>query len=381
MFHDIVSKSCVNKSRNMLTCGVGAGNFGCMATIRSIAEDLNLSAATVSRALRGTGGVNAETRSKVREAAERAGYSLSQRVETSKAIALVVSGKSQADMHELARRYVIVINDEFAKRGWRLHPIFVPDEDACVEDALAEFEIGASNAVVPMNGCLVIGRLPGEDPGKFHKILAERFDGNVVMLCRHDVINGLSGVSPMNYDGGAEAARLLLQAGHRRFGWVGSLGSRDNASERLGGVLTALRDAGGSLDCELWLNDRELLPMSTVADAFSQALPADRSDWPTAWVCSTDWLAAKLIVWARSQGIRVPEDISVVAFDNTRIAEELAETVITSVVFPYEQLARKAVELLDVLTTSPAADAVVWALPPRMRLGKTVATFDASSSA
>lgn len=347
-----------------------------MATIRSLAEDLNLSAATVSRALRGAGGVNEETRSKVRIAAERAGYALSPRSEAAKVIALVVSGKSQADMHELARRYVIVINEEFAKRGWRLHPIFVPDSDAEADAALAEFGAGASSAAAAIGGCLVIGRLPGEDPERFHKVLADRFDGNVVMLCRHDVINGLSGVSPMNYDGGVEAARVLLRAGHRKIGWVGSLGSRDNASERLGGVLTALRDGGGSLDCELWLNDRELLPMSVVADEFAKALPADRQDWPTAWICSTDWLAAKLIVWARAQGMRVPEDISVVAFDNTRIAEELAETVITSVVFPYEQLARKAVELLDTLTAAPTADAVVWALPPRMRSGKTVAKHE-----
>ncbi len=341
-----------------------------MSTIRSLAADLNLSAATVSRALRGAQGVNESTRSKVRIAAERAGYAVGKKISTAKTMALIVSGKSESEMHELARRYVIVINEEFAKRGWRLHPVFVP-EDVTDEQTMVGL-LGDAKDRGAVSGCLMIGRMPGEHPQRFHKVLADRFDSNVVMISRHDVLNGLSGVTPMDYAGGVEAAKLLLKAGHRRIGWIGSLGSRDNASERMGGVLTMLRDAGVSLECELWLNDREILPASDFAEAITRVLPADRDAWPTAWVCSTDWLAAKLIVWSRSEGFEVPGDLSVVGFDNTRIAEEIAEMVITSVVFPYEQVARKAVELLESLTASAVTDSVVWALPPRVRSGQTV---------
>lgn len=345
-----------------------------MATLESIAKDLNLSTATVSRALRGTRGVNEATRTRVEVAAERLGYVKLRRQEAAKDIAILVPSKSHCDMHELARRHMIVISDEIARRGWRLHPVFMSGDRKDLEGILnGEEQIGNSGR--PADGCLVIGQLPGheEGPHVVHKRLAERFDGNVVMICRHDVLHGLSGVSQMNYVGGTQAVRLLLDAGHRRIGWVGSLGSQDNAEERLGGVLTqVIRTPGASLDCQVWLDDTQLLPSAYMADVFAKALPESRHEWPTAWVCSTDWLAAKLIIWARGQGVDVPADMSVVAFDNTRVSEELAETLITSVVFPYEQIARKAVELLESLMDSPAADSVVWTFPARIRVGKTV---------
>ncbi len=347
-----------------------------MPTLGAIAKDLKLSTATVSRALRGARGVNQATRARVQVAAERLGYVKVQRQEGIRDIALLVPAKSHSDMHELARRHMIVISDEIAKRGWRLQPVFLSADPGGLEaafDALAE---RGPDGRRPADGCLVIGQLLGnaQDPASLHKLLAERFDGNVVMVCRHDVLHGLSGVAQMNYVGGAQAARLLLDAGHRHIGWVGSLGSRDSAEERLGGVLTkVMQTPGASIGCRVWLDDTQLLPFDHLTQTFTPALPENRADWPSAWVCSTDWLAAKLIVWLRAQGLRVPADVSVVAFDNTRVSIELAEVVITSVVYPYEQIARKSVELLESLMNTPAADAIVWTLPPRVRVGETVA--------
>ncbi|MFA9479770.1 LacI family DNA-binding transcriptional regulator [Phycisphaerales bacterium AB-hyl4] len=346
-----------------------------MATLESIAKDLNLSTATVSRALRGARGVNKATRTRVEVAAERLGYVKLRRQEMSKDIAILVPSKSHSDMHELARRHMIAISDEIAKRGWRLQPVFMSGDHQDFEAVLDGRGEQFGNSGRPADGCLVIGQLPSaeDDPHAVQKRLAERFDGNVVMICRHDVLHGISGVSQMNYVGGTQAVRLLLDAGHRRIGWVGSLGSRDSAEERLGGVLTqVIRTPGASLDCQIWLDDTKLLPTTYMVELFAEALPRNRADWPTAWVCSTDWLAAKFIIWARGQGANVPADMSVVAFDNTRVSEELAETIITSVVFPYEQIARKAVELLGSLMDSPTADSIVWTLPPRVRVGETV---------
>lgn len=348
-----------------------------MATIRTIAEDLNLSAATVSRALRDHDSVKSITRSKVHEAAQRLGYAktkASRQQEETRHISVIVSGpgKSYSDMHELARRFVLVLNEEFARRGWHLHPVFISGDGEAGQRQMEQMLAGDADGP-QMDGCLMVARLPGEFSQRYHQALADRFQSNIVMLCRHDVAHGLSGVTHMNYNGGVQAAEQVLGVGHRRIGWIGSLGSRDCASERLGGVLTTLREADASLVSELWINDRDLMPATAMANMIEGALPTDPVQWPTAWICSTDWLAAKLILWARGRGLRLPQDLSVVAFDNTQIAEELAETVITSVVFPYEQMARKAVELLESLINAPVADAIVWSLPSRLRVGQTLA--------
>ncbi len=344
-----------------------------MATIKEIAERLNVSPAAVSIGLRGGRGVGKETARKIQEAAEEMGYSKPQASSVGKSIGLIVTTQLDGDLFELARRHVLVINEELAKRGWRSFPVRIPGTGEDGERILADFiENGGVNGV-RVDGCLMLGRLPSPLLPRFHHFLAESFLGNIVMLCNHDVANGLSGVTMMDYNAGIQAAQTLTNIGHRNIGWIGSLGSENNASERLGGVHTALRKVGCTLSHEIWLNDREMLPNAEVGRLISSKLPSNRADWPTAWVCSTDWLAAKLIVWAKSEKIRVPKDMSVVAFDNTQVAEHLAEMVITSVVFPYEEIARKSIQLLEQQLESSGQEAIVWSLPHQMRKGVTVA--------
>ncbi len=353
-----------------------------MATVKMIAERMNVSSATVSRSLRGGKGVKPETLAKILDVAEEMGYykSNSANGRTTKLIGLVVTTQPDGELFELARRYLLVINHEFATRGWQLHPVFVPCVDEKGEAVLSNFtETGAVNGL-KMDACLMIGSLSAALASKYHSKLVERFNGRVVMVCRHDIINGLSGVSPMDYVGGQQIAAKLLASGHTRVGWIGSLGSVANADERLSGVLKEFRKSGGEVAPQLWLNDLDPLPISVIEQNLKANLPEDRSEWPTAWICSTDWLAAKLIAWAHREGLRVPEDFSVMAFDNTKMAEELAEAVISSIVFPYEQVARCAVELLEYQMDSREFTPVVWSLPPKLREGETVAPLKKKDS-
>ncbi len=344
-----------------------------MPTVRAIAKHVNLSPATVSRALRGVDGVSPETIAKVQGAAEELGYGGRRRGRSRKTIALLITTQVDGGLFELARRHVLLLNEEFSRRGWQLHPVMIPENPVEGEKVLSEFIAKAGTHGVVMDGCIMIGRLPAELLPRYHRLLAERFTGSIVMLCRHDIYNGLGGVAILDYDAGIEAANVLIEKGHRKFGWIGSLGSETNAAERLGGVYTALRKAGCRLSHEMWMNDRDPLPASEVSRMFKAELPKKRADWPTAWICSTDWLAAKLIVWARGEGLSVPGDLSVVAFDNTQVAEELAECVITSMTYDSEQIARMAVELLELQFDSTDGRPMVCALPLSVRRGKTVA--------
>jgi DNA-binding LacI/PurR family transcriptional regulator len=306
---------------------------------------------------------------KVRKAAERLGYSKSTPQVAQRTVALLIAGESYSQMHELARRYTLVVNEECVNRQWQLLPIFQAPHKQANPDNTDDFQNKLLNAINQLSGCLVIDSFPES----YYKVLSEHFGNNVVMICHQDVTNGLSGVTQMNYAGGLEAAKLLLQAGHTKIGWLGSLGSRDLADERLGGTLSAIRHSQAQLDCQVWLDDRIILSANMVHEAITRQLPTDRSQWPTAWVCSTDWLAAKLIVWARNAGLSVPDDVSVVAFDNTIIAENFAEIVIDTIVYPENIIVRKSIELLDGLINERTTDPIVWSLPPQVRRGHTLA--------
>ncbi len=344
-----------------------------VATIKEIAEHLGLSSSTVSIALRSGKGIKEETVKRIREAAEELGYTKSTNSAMGKAIGFIVTTQLDGDMYELARRHILVVNQEMAKRGWRTFPVMVPSSGDEGEKILDTFiKEGGINGV-QMDGCILCGRLPVHLRPRYHHFLAERFVGKIIMLCNQDVVNGIGGVTMMDYSGGIQAADVLIKAGHRKIGWIGSLGSENNASERLGGVHTALRSVGCSLQHEIWLNDRGLLPTAEMDRMLMEHLPEDRAEWPTAWVCSTDWLAAKFIVWAKSIGLSIPKDLSVATFDNTQVAEHLAEMVMTSVVFPFEEIARSSVEMLERQFDNPETKPSAWVLPGSIRAGETVA--------
>jgi|GEM_PF-2395951 Transcriptional regulators len=350
-----------------------------MATVKLIAERLKVSPATVSRGLRGGRGVKPETLEKILSAAEDLGYSRPAVSGVVRSVALIVTTMPDGEPYELARRQILVINQEIAKRGWRLHPVPVPGFGDGGEAVLADFIKREGVNGVKIDGCLMVGSLPGSLRAGFHPRLQQTFKGRVVMTCRHDIQNGLSGVALMDYAGGQRAAQLLIDAGHRRVGWIGSLGSESNADERLSGVLSMLRRNEGKLTQQLWLNDADPLPISLLGRKLLEQLPERREEWPTAWACSTDWLAAKLIAWARNEGLRVPEDLSVVAFDNAKNSEELAEMVMTTIVFPYEQVARCAVELLERQINAEDASPIIWTLPPQVREGQSIGPVGAGT--
>jgi LacI family transcriptional regulator len=134
-----------------------------------------------------------------------------------------------------------------------------------------------------------------------------------------------------------EAVTYLLGMGHRRIGLVlGPHGFR-SATERRLGFEDALKAAGVSL------------PRSLITDGtytFESGLQAgerllDLLPRPTAIFCSNDEMAAGVLHIARQRGLDVPEDLSIVGFDDTTIAAHIWPP-LTTVRWPIASMARSA---------------------------------------
>jgi LacI family transcriptional regulator len=180
-----------------------------------------------------------------------------------------------------------------------------------------------------------------------HVRLPASLDGQPVVLlnCLPDPGNSVSipAVIPDEVAGGRDASQVLLDAGHRdRIFLVGeTLGTVWAAQERLEGIGAALAAAGtalaGQLPCTWWPDDA----FASVTDL------VHAGGRPRALICLNDRVALGAYQALQAAGLRIPEDVSVVAFDDSPLAAWLRPA-LTSIALPHAEMGRLAVErLLD----------------------------------
>lgn len=146
-------------------------------------------------------------------------------------------------------------------------------------------------------------------------------------------------VGATNWSGGMDATRHLLELGHTEIAYIGGPEGAGCDVARLHGFHAAVQQFGGKV------NSRHAThgPFT-----FDQGLAAgltvlDRADRPTAIFAGSDMTAMGVLEAARKLHIRVPDDLSVVGFDNTMIAQSSAPR-LTTVHQPVQEIGRTAVE-------------------------------------
>ncbi|MEU3663890.1 LacI family DNA-binding transcriptional regulator [Streptomyces sp. NPDC032940] len=166
----------------------------------------------------------------------------------------------------------------------------------------------------------------------------------------------LPAVVPAERAGGRTAARLLLDAGHRRPAVVGGLD--DIASvERLRGFRDALRVEGVTVPKE-WVvrTGGEISGGHEGALRLLDSVPADRR--PTAVFCYNDRVAAGVLHAAARLGITVPDELSVVGYDDQEHMAAFLSPALTTVALPHREMgeaaARLLLEAIDTGRTPPA---------------------------
>ena len=139
---------------------------------------------------------------------------------------------------------------------------------------------------------------------------------------------------PDEFSGGYAATRRLLQAGHRRIAFLNVFAPATDAAEgRLAGYQQALAEFG-------ILYDPTLIGCASEQSADNYATTKaflERSDAPTAFFVGNDRSAIGTYAAIRDKGLRIPDDIGVVGFDNQRdIAENLLPSLTTPQLPHYE---------------------------------------------
>jgi DNA-binding LacI/PurR family transcriptional regulator len=299
------------------------------ATIYDIAKATGVSIATVSKVLNNTGRISEATRKKVLKAIEELGYEKS-------AIASALAGKNTYTIGFLLPD----INNPFFAEVAR------GAEDAafergysvliCSTDHREEKERSYLKTLrhKRMDGLVIAtGTTPRET-------LEELMDEGVrIVLMSREIPGTLIGsVMVDNYHGGQLAAEHLLSLGHRKIGLIMEPLSIGSAHD----IFRGFQKAAEGTDAELFVPEETGFGIEAGARLAGEMLARHEM---TALFAANDELAVGVLQACRERGIRVPEDLSVVGFDNT-ILSRIVTPALTTVAQPIYELGRRTVHLL-----------------------------------
>ena len=288
----------------------------CMAvTIKDVAKLAGVSPSTVSRVCNNNPAISRETQDKVRRAMAELGYELPtaapepQVVPTVKSIAIVLP-PSDRDAYE---------NTFYLKAIRGISQI-------CNERSVASTVVTGSNDHELLRSIQTLHR--SERVDGFILLYSKREDFVVEYLCEHGLLYVIVGkpsdlagqtvcIDNDNLLAGREATDYLYDLGHRRIGYIGSKNDYLYAADRRSGYQLSL------LLHELPVKSEYCVEMEGVHSSGTDTLKLllEREDRPTAFVVSDDMLALSLERVCIQKGLRIPDDISIIAFNNSLYAQ------------------------------------------------------------
>jgi LacI family transcriptional regulator len=187
------------------------------------------------------------------------------------------------------------------------------------------------------------------------------FGAPVVAVDHNAGSSSLPSVDSDNFAGAVAATEHLLALGHRRIGFLAGRSDLESANLRERGYRHALERAG--LVCDPALIRVGGYQPDFAHDAARQLLELDER--PTAIFAANDVSALATISAARLLGLRVPDDLSVIGFDNVP-ESALSEPPLTTIEQPIQQMGFEAAKLLIQLIENEPVDATHTMLPTRL---------------
>jgi LacI family transcriptional regulator len=305
-------------------------------TILDVAAASGVSYGTVSRVINNDVHVKAETRLRVLQAMEELGYTVNRQARSlaggrSNIIGVRVPSIGTGYIGEIMRG----IDAELNKCGYDLM-LFTTNR---VEANEAEYVVNIANSMV--DGLLLITPRPPAD--YLGTLMGHNFP--FVLIDTHDNDQDYPAVGSTNWQGAYQATDFLFAKGHTRIGFIAGRMDLDASVERLEGYKAALRMH------HIPFNPDLVFPgMYDQVDGYTGAQQLfELSQPPTAIFASNDVMAMGVMDAVRACGLRIPEDISVIGFDDIPQAA-LVRPALTTVRQPLEQMGRVATQsLLDML--------------------------------
>ncbi len=304
-------------------------------TIRDVARAANVSVSTVSHVLSGKRPTSAGTRQRVEAVVAQLGYRPNAMAQSlvwrrSFALGLIIPDISNPYFPALARG----VEDHVRRRGYTLM-LGNSDYDPAREHAY--LELLHSRQLAGVIYCA------GEATSRTGEQLQRARQGGRAVVLVHALMSGVPSVCVDNYQGGQLAAAHLLGLGHRAIGLVSALPGDAALEQRETGFRQAVEAAGiasGHSDIPIVYGNHQIDGGRRATEELLQRQPG-----LTALFVMNDMMALGALQAAKALGRRVPQELSVVGFDDIPFAA-LASPPLTTVRQPIRELGEHAAELL-----------------------------------
>lgn len=336
-------------------------------TISDVARASGVSPATVSLALRHKAGISSETRQRVFDAAQALGYLLQPPTRSAQRSAIHSMGvllKTHPDDVAITQSFYgpVVAGIEEVCRRQQIHLIFanllVDLENRPVDPPRLLFEQHT-------DGLLLIGM----QMNRASLTLFQQQSAPIVLVDAYVESDPYDTVVTDNYAGAYAATTYLLDQGHRHIAIVGSQPQTfPSVIERRTGYHQALTEQGLQpyfWDCPLW-------PKAAyeACRAYLHQLPVPI----TAFFCCNDAVAFSLMQALQEREYRIPQDVSVIGFDNIDLAQHTTPP-LTTMLVDKVGMGRLAAQLLINRIEHPAAAHVCAWIRPTLVERQSVASI------
>lgn len=307
-------------------------------TMKDIANKLGVSSVTVSKALNDKEGVSDNLKLKIKKVAGEMGYRFNSAAKSIK------DGLSYNIGVMIPQRFT-GMNDSFYLRVYQEiavqldHYGYFGILNILSSDDEEELNFPRVYSENKVDGIIILGQI-----SKKYIETVQNMDLPKLFLDFYDEHAMIDSIVTDNFYGAYELTNYLIQNGHRDIAYVGNVYSTSSIQDRFLGYYKSLLEHGLKFEDRLLLNDR---------DERGYYIDIELPDiLPTAFVCNCDQVAYNLCERLTEAGYRIPEDCSVVGFDND-IYATLNSPPLTTVEVDIEQMARTAVKAIMEKVSNP----------------------------
>ena len=298
--------------------------------LSDIAERLDISTVTVSKALANKDGVGDELRQRIKELAEEMGYRVKKGGDNGKAITgnigILIPSRFFAPSSSFYWYLFNSLSTELLNRSYYSIMELLSAED---EKNLVLPRMLKDNKV---DGFIVLGQVSDE----YLNFINTSYE-NFILVDFYTSMNNLDGVSDDNFYCSYLLTSYVISQGHKKLRFVGNFESTSSIRDRFMGFAKALMENGMNVNKADIINDR---------DENGYSIPLEiPSELPDAFICNCDETAAVMIQTLMEKGYKVPEDVSVTGFDNF-LAANKTPVPLTTVSIRAEDTASVAADLI-----------------------------------
>ena len=308
--------------------------------LSDIAERLNISTVTVSKALSGKDGVGDDLREQIKKLATEMGYKFKSTAATGAGstgnIGIVIPSRFFSPDASFYWYLFNHLSKALLDKGWYSIMELISDED---EKAFIPPRLITDKKT---DGIIFLGQL---DHAYIQKIASSY--SSFILMDYYTADPDIDCIVNDDYYNSYLITSYLISMGHKKIQFVGKFNATTSIQDRYMGYEKAMHENALPCSFDNIIDDRDNKGM-----LIKMKLPA-KDKMPTAFVCNSDLTASKLIQQLNEDGYRVPQDISVTGYDNFLSEEEKTVPLTTVGVEPQTVCSMAAELIINKITGKP----------------------------